>query len=283
MSAGDTTAVAPKAIRGPSAIGGSWHRFRELLWLMALTEFKKVYFGTVLGYIWSLFRPLIFFGVLLLVFTKIIRFGNSVPNYPVLLLFNIVLFTFFQEITGLAVESVVSRETIVRKTQFPRLVIPLSVVITGLLNLGPSLLVVFGFILLYGVEPTWTWLLLPVIIVPLLVFTAAVSVSLSALFVRFRDVGIIWGVASYALFYCTPVLYPIEYVPSALKPIFLINPLAPIFEQARVWIIDPNAPGAVSAAGGIAGLLPAAAVFVFTCLFAWWVFNHEAPHIAEAL
>jgi ABC-2 type transport system permease protein len=283
VSAAGRVEASPRAIRGPSALGGGRHRFFELLWLMASTDFKKAYFGTVLGYVWSLLRPIFFFGILLFVFTQIIRFGDSVPNYPVLLLFNIVLFTFFQESTGRAVESVVNQEAIVRKTQFPRLVIPLAIVLTGLFNLGLGLIAVFGFILVYGVDPTWTWLLLPAIVVPLFVFTCAVSLALSALYVRFRDVGIIWGVAATALFYGTPILYPIEMVPEQFRSFLLANPLAPIFEQARVWIIDPNAPGAVSAAGGVAGLLPAASIFVFVCLFGWWVFNHEAPRIAEAL
>ena len=93
-----------------------------------MTEFKRTYFGTVLGYLWSLLRPLLLFAVLLFVFTKIFRLGSDVPHYPVLLLFNVVLFGFFSEATGAAVTSVVSQEGVVRKTQFPRLVIPLSVV-----------------------------------------------------------------------------------------------------------------------------------------------------------
>ena len=128
------------------------------------------------------------FAVLLFVFTKIFRIGSSVPNYPVLLLLNIVLMTFFQESTGQAVSSVVRLEGIVRKTQFPRLVIPLSLVLTGLMNLGLNLIAVFAFILAYGVAPSWTWLLLPVIVVALAIFTTAMSMLLSALYVRFRDV-----------------------------------------------------------------------------------------------
>jgi len=276
--------VAPgHDVRGPSALGGGRRRFFELLWLMALTEFRKTYFGTVFGYLWSLAKPLMFFGVLLFVFTRIFRFGDQVPNYPVLLLFNIVVFTFFQESTVNAVTSVVGRESVVRKTQFPRLVIPLSVVVTGLMNLGLNLLAVFVFILAYGVDPTWTWLLLPLIVIPLTVFTTALALLLSALYVRFRDIGIIWGVVSTALFYATPVLYPIELVPEEFRSLILANPLAPIFEQARVWIIDPSAPGAVEAAGGVAGLIPAATIFVLSCVVGWYVFTREAPRVAEAL
>src|ERR1700736_6204726 len=124
MSADSVTELRP--IRGPSGIGGGWRRFFDLLWMISVTEFKKTYFGTVLGYIWSLVRPLMLFAVLLFVFTKIFRLGSTVPNYPVLLLFDIVLFTFFQEATQTALSSVVGQEGIVRKTQFPRLVIPLA-------------------------------------------------------------------------------------------------------------------------------------------------------------
>src|SRR3954466_13212098 len=104
-----------RPVRGPAALGGGAKRFFELLWLMALTEFKRTYFGTVLGYVWSLLRPLLLFAVLLFVFTKIFRIGDTAINYPVLLLFNIVLFQFFSEATTAGVTSVVANEGIVRK------------------------------------------------------------------------------------------------------------------------------------------------------------------------
>lgn len=272
-----------REVTGPSALGGGWRRFFDLLWLMAATEFKRTYFGTVLGYVWSLVRPLLLFAVLLFVFTKIIRLGSDVPNYAVLLLLNIVLFTFFSEATQSAVGSVVGQEGIVRKTQFPRLVIPLAVVLTAFFNLCLNLLVVLVFILVWGVDPTWSWLLFPAGLALLFVFTTAVSMLLSVLYVRFRDVMIIWAVLSQVLFYATPVLYPLEYVPESYRDLMLINPLAPIFEQIRVWVLDPAAPSAAEIAGGALGLLPAAAIFAATCAFAVWIFNRDAPRIAEEL
>ena len=132
--------------------------------MISATEFKRTYFGTVLGYLWSLARPLLLFAVLVTVFTQVFHLGN-VPHYPVLLLMNIVLYGFFQEATMIAVGSVVAQESIVRKTQFPRLVIPLAVVLTSLFNLLLNLVVVVIFILAFGVTPTWTWLLFPVVLV----------------------------------------------------------------------------------------------------------------------
>jgi ABC-2 type transport system permease protein len=272
-----------REVRGPSAIGGGWRRFFDLLWLMAVTDFKRNYFGTVLGYLWSLVRPLLLFAVLLFVFTKIIRIGSETPNYPVLLLLNIVLFSFFQEATTTAVSSVVAQEGIVRKTQFPRLVIPLSVVLTAVFNLVLNLIVVFVFILAWGVDPTWTWLLFPVAVGLIFIFTTAIATMLSALFVRFRDIQIIWTVVSQVLFYGTPVLYPISVVPETYQHFMMINPLAPIFTQVEVWMINPDATTATEAAGGALGLLPAAAIFVGACVFGAWIFNRGAPRIAEQL
>jgi ABC-2 type transport system permease protein len=275
---------ALRDVQGPSALGGGWRRSLELLYLIAATEFKRTYFGTALGYLWAVCRPLMLFGVLLAVFTQAFHLGSQVRHYPVLLLLGVVLFGFFQESTTMAVGSVVAQEGVVRKTQFPRLVIPLAVVLTALFNLALNLVVAFVFILAFGVTPQWTWLLLPVLLAGLFVFTTAVSMIVSALYPRFRDVGILWAVGVTALFYATPVLYPLERVSPRLRDFIAFNPLAPIFDLARKWIIDSHAPGPGSVlCGGHGRLAGAAAIYVVTCVLAVWVFRREAPRIAEEL
>lgn len=273
-------------VPGPTALGGGWRRARDLLYLIALNDYKRTFHGTVLGYIWSLGRPLLLFAVLLEVFTKIIgRFGN-IPHYPALLLMNIVLFGLFQEATVTAVGSVVAQEAVVRKTQFPRLVIPLAVVLTSVFNLITNLVVVAIFVLASGVTPQWTWLLFPVLLALLLGITIAVSMIVSSLYPRYRDVAIIWTVFSTALFYATPVIYTLGAISKnhpTLHRIIALNPLAPIFELARKWIITPSAPGPAAAAGGYAELLIPAAIYVAVCVLAVWLFRREAPRIAEAL
>jgi ABC-2 type transport system permease protein len=270
------SALELRDVRGPSALGGGWQRALDLLVLTAVNEFRRSYLGTALGYVWSIARPLLLFAVLLTVFTQAFDLGDRVHQYPVLLLFNIVLFGFFQEATSQAVSSIVNQESVVRKTQFPRLVIPLAVVLTSVFNLGVNLVVVFAFLLAYGVDPMWTWLLLPLLLAALFALTTAVATILSALYPRFRDTAIIWGVIVTALFYATPVLYPLDIVSGRLRDIISLNPLTPLFELARRWIIDPSAPAPEL------WLVPVV-VFVVLCALAVWVFNREAPRIAEEL
>jgi ABC-2 type transport system permease protein len=301
MSTDATTVPAGelREVKGPSALGGGPRRFFDLLWLMSVTEFKRVYFGTVLGYLWSLIRPLMLFGVLLFVFTKVFKVGSEqVEHYQVMLLLGIVLFTFFQEATSNSVTSVVAQEGVVRKTQFPRLVIPLSTVLTSAFNLGLNLVVVFVFVFAFGVDPQWTWLLFPLAVVALFVFAAAMSMALSVLYVRFRDIAIIWVVVAQVLFYVTPILYPVTaFENETYENLLMLNPLAVIFEQVRVWVLaephqaaasvggmqEPHAPTAVEAAGGALHLLPAALIYIAVCAIGVWLFNRDAPRIAEEL
>jgi ABC-2 type transport system permease protein len=280
---GEVAAPPLTDVPGPSAYGGGARRFFSLLWLIATTDFKLTFFGTVLGYLWSLMRPLLLFAVLYVVFSQVFRIGGDIPHYAVLLLFNLMLFNFFIEATNQSVDSVLKQENIVRKMQFPRMVIPLSVVLTSAFNLCLNLIVVFVFILATGVEPMWTWLLLPVILAVLVMLTAAVAMSLSALYPRYRDVGQIWAVLSTVLFYASPVLYPAEFIPEDFRFALLLNPFAPLLEQAQRWIIDPTAPTVIENAGSWYGWLGPSLVFVAVCAFGVWIFNRQAPRIAEEL
>lgn len=266
-------------VRGPSALGGGWRRTLELLYLIASTEFKRSYLGTALGYLWSVCRPLLLFAVLLEVFTHLIRF--KVPHYSVLLLMNIVLFGFFSEASSNAVASVVNQESVVRKTQFPRLVIPLAVVLTSCFNVAVNLVVVIIFLLGFGVTPMVTWLLLPVIFLLLFGITTAVAMILSSLYPRFRDVGIIWGVFVTALFYATPIIYPLQNLEGhhTLFTLVSLNPIALILELARRWMIDPSSP----VSGGAVRIVVPIAIYVAVCVASVWIFRRQAPRIAEEL
>lgn len=270
-------------VRGPSALGGDRKRFMHLTWLIATTDFKLTYFGSVLGYLWSLVRPLMFFGVLYLVFAVIVSFGKGIRDFPVLLLMNIVLISFFQEATGGSIPSVVTRENLVRKMQFPRLVIPLSTVLTSVMNFALNILAVFVFMLIYGVEPRLTWLLFPIALMPLIVLTIGVSMLLSALYVRYRDVAPIWGVISQVLFYGSPIFYTIERVNEHhAARWYLCNPIATVMQQSRDWMVGGSA-GAAKWMGGAEWLLVPGGIVLGLFVLGYVVFSHMAPQIAEQL
>ena len=203
-------------IRGPRALTDDWSRFWHLTYNIARNEFKLKFFGSALGYAWQVMRPLLLFGVLYVFFVVIGHVGKGgqpgEADYGVQLLGSIVLFTFFAEATSGAVRSVVDRENLVRKIQFPRLVIPLAVVLLACFNLVLNLLVVLVFALIAGIRPMLSWLELPLIIAMLVVFSTGMALLLSAWFVRFRDIQPIWEVFSQVLFYASPVIIPAEQV-----------------------------------------------------------------------
>jgi ABC-2 type transport system permease protein len=224
-----------------------------------------------------------FFGVLYLVFAVIVAFGKGIKDFPVLLLMNIVMISFFQEATGSSITSVVTRENLVRKMQFPRLVIPLSTVLTALMNFALNVLAVFVFMLIYGVQPRLSWLLFVVAILPLLALTTGVSMLISALYVRYRDMAPIWGVISQVLFYASPIFYTIERVSAHhAARWYLFNPIAASMQQARHWMIG-STPGVSYWMGGRAWLLAPIGITIGICVLGYWVFSRMAPLIAEDL
>ena len=273
-----------QAVAGPSALGGGWRRFAYLTRLIAITDFKLTFYGSVLGYLWTLVRPLMFFGVLYLVFAVILSsFTRGVVDFPVVLLTNVVLITFFQEATGQAVPSVITRENLVRKMHFPRLVIPMAVVLTSCLNFVLNLVAVFVFMLIYGVQPRATWLLLPVALAPLLVLTIGVAMMLSALYVRYRDVAPIWGVISQVLFYASPIFYTIETVArKGFARVYLFNPIAMVMQQARHWLVGGTA-GVAAWMGGYVWLLVPLGLTAAVFAIGYSTFSRMAPEIAEEL
>ena len=270
-------------VRGPSAFGGSRRRFWDLLWFTSTTDFRVRYANTLLGYVWTILRPLIFFGLIFLVLREILRFGANVENYGLMLVLNIVIFQFFSEASSRAVRSVTSKEAVVRKMQFPRIVIPLSVSLTAGFTLVLNLVAVFPLFLIAGLEPRPSWLLLPLVILVLVIFTTGLALILSVSYVRTEDTAEIWTLTARMMFYAAPIIYPIELVPDPFRTIVAMNPLAPLLEQARVWVVDPAAPNAVEAAGVLAGLVVPLTLIAAIAIFGLWLFEREAPRVAEEL
>lgn len=272
-------------VRGPSALGQDRSRFLSLIRTLTITEFKLKFYGSVLGYLWQLLRPLMLFGILYVVFTQFVKFGEGVNHYPVVLLLGVVLYTYVAESVSNSVESVVGREPLVRKVDFPRLVIPMSVVGTATLNFGLNLIVVFVFAIANGVDIQWRWLELPLLVGATAVFACGIAALVSALFVRYRDVKPISEVLLQVLFYATPIFYPLELVADKTiqKLILILNPFAVIVQQARHAVIDPSADSVHTVLGSWWLVLIPFALGAGLVALGFWYFNREAPRIAEDL
>ena len=273
-----------RLVPGPSAMGGDWRRLLHLTRLLAVTDFRLRFFGSALGYLWQVMHPLLLFGVLYLVFTEVVRLGEGVAFYPVALLSGIVLFVFLSESTGQAVQSLVEREPIVRKIQFPRLAVPLSTVLTALFRLSLNLLVVLAFLLASGGEVRLSWLEIPLLVLLLTLMAAGLAALLSALYVHVRDVKPIWDVVLQLLFYGSPIFYTIEIVPSqTLRDLLLLNPFAAIIQQFRHAVIDPSHPSVAQAMSSDALAVVPLILIVLIAVVGLTYFNRKAPRIAEEL
>lgn len=288
-----TTQVVGRSY-GPAAIEDDAQRFLSLTLTLAITDFKLRYFGSALGYLWSLVRPLLFFGVLYVVFTQVFSLGKGIPHYPVYLLTAIMLWTFFIETTSNNVQSLLAREGLLRKMRFPRLVIPLSVALTALFNFGMNMIAVVVFAVANGVYPRWSWLEMLLLVGLIAILAVGVGMLLSALYVRYRDVQPIWDVVSQALFYASPVIYTAAQY-KGLKHIAMINPMGAILTQMHAaWVgggtmvVNGHATyywvhGVATTMGSTVLLIIPLSVIVGMFCLGLWFFNREAPRIAENL
>jgi ABC-2 type transport system permease protein len=271
-----------RAVTGGIVVG-DFGRFLSLTWTLALTDWKLRFYGSVLGYVWQLARPFAFFGVIYVVFTQIVDLGDDIKNYGVYILFSLVLFNFFAEVTNGCVRSLVTRENLLRKISFPRLAIPMSITLTGLFNLGGTLVAVFVFAVASGVYPDAGWLELVPLVLLLALLSSGIGMLLSVLFVRYRDVEPIWEVITQVLFYASPVLYVNTLVDPCCRREYTAQPLAAIMAEMRHAVVDSTAPDVAAELGGAVRLLIPLTVIVGAFALGLWAFNREAPRIAEHL
>lgn len=282
-----------RPIKGPSALGSDPRRLWHLTWALAKTEFKLTFFGSALGYLWQLMRPLLLFGVIYGVISAVAKsIGKGVPFFPVSILLGIVMFNFLSEASGGSVTSLVNRENLVRKIEFPRLAVPLSTVTTALMNFGLNAIPVIVFLLAAGGSAMWSWLEVPLLVLLLAAFMAGLGMILSVGYVYYRDVRPIWEVVLQTTFYASPIFYPITAAEKTftvlgvsvnLAHVMMANPFVALLVQMRHVLIDPRYPSAAAAIGGSAMLLIPVAVWLAAIAGGFWLFDRQAPRVAEQL
>lgn len=229
---------------------------RILLRELITTDFKLRYQGSVLGYLWSLLKPLMLFAILYIVFVNFLKIGSGIEHYAVYLLLGVVMWSFFTEATTQGMNAIVERGDLIRKINFPKYIIVISGTVSALINLSLNLIVVGFFMLLNGVDFRWNMLLIPLNIIELYIIALAIAFFLAAIYVKYRDVSHIWEVIMQGAFYATPVLYPVQLLAGKdiqtvtqilessnhlIVQAVMLNPVAQVIQDARYNTITDQA------------------------------------------
>lgn len=215
---------------------------RILLNELVKTDFKMRYQGSVIGYVWSVLKPLLLFAVMYVVFIYFLKFGQDVPHFAVALLLGMVLWNFFTETTNLGMSSIVNRGDLLRKLSFPTHIVVISVSINALINMLISFVIVFIFGLINGVDLSKYCFLAPLLLIELYALSLGVAFILATIYVRFRDIGPIWEVMLQIGMYMTPMIYPVTMVQDVsptIAKILMLSPIAQIIQDMRYLFTSP--------------------------------------------
>jgi ABC-2 type transport system permease protein len=258
--------------------------FLRILGVTAAADYKLKYSGSVLGYLWSVVKPLAFFTMLYFVFGHIFKLRSVSPYYAQSLLMGIVCFYFFADATLLGMYSLVSKESLLRKLIFPRIVIPISATLTATITFLVNLIVVAIFVAVADIEPRPSWLLLIPLLLELFVFILGVSLILATLFIRLRDIGQLWELVTQLFMYASPIVYPVKYLPQWARYIAFLNPFTQVIQDARSLVLYPDLPDnkitVTQVLGPYGRLAPVSIAFLFL-LVGLLLFKHEEPLLAE--
>lgn len=257
-------------------------RNRTILGALVRADFKVRYQGSVLGYAWSLLRPLLLFAVLYIIFGYVIPLGKDVDHYPVYLLSGIVLWTFFVEATVMGLTSVVARGDLLRKINIPRYLFVIASACSALVNLSLSLIVLALFAVFNGINPSFSWLLAVPLIFELFVLSVSIAFLLSSLYVRYRDISYIWEVFVQIGFYASAIIFPLSTVPENLRKWFFINPIVQIIQDFRFFVATDTSMTLWSTVQGVRLLIPFAIIMAIVVLGAY-VFKRRSKTFAEEI
>jgi ABC-2 type transport system permease protein len=252
---------------------------------LSITGFKLKYTGSALGYVWSLVKPMMLFGIMYLVFSLLLRVGKNDPDFPVQLLIAIVAWTFFTEATSTAMNAVAGNGDLIRKAYFPRWILVAASNTSALLTFAiNTTLVVVVTLALGHLDLTLRSLLAPLYYLELIVLVLGLSLLLSSLFVFFRDLGHIWEILSLVLFYGSAVVFPITLIKSkTLLDLAGLNPVAQIIQALRYALVQPSAFN--QSMGSLIGPLVIIPIALSLAAFVvgFLVFSRLTPRFAESL
>ena len=267
-------------------VASVWNRRNKILLReLVVTDFKLRYQGSVLGYLWSILKPIFLFIILYIVFDKFLRLGRDIEHFPVYLLVGIVLWNFFTEATVQGLQSIVSRGDLIRKINFPKFIIVVSGTISAFINLIINTIVILVFCVINGVSISSEALLIIPLITELYVFSLAVAFFLATLNVKYRDIGYLWEIFLQAAFYATPVIYPLQMVVKQMPwaaSWLMLNPVAQVIQDVRKVLVTQQTLQLYDLVSFPVMLTPFVAVII-VILLAVFYFRSNQRYFAESV
>jgi lipopolysaccharide transport system permease protein len=259
---GETTATGAQGIVliGPSRgwraldLGELW-RARELLYFLVWRDVKVRYKQTAFGAAWAILQPVFTMLVFSLFFGRLARIPSDGVPYPVFSLTGLVPWTFFAYGLTQSANSLVGSQHLVTKVYFPRLVLPLAGVLSGLVDFVLAFVVLVGMLVYYGITPTPAALLLPLFVLLALVTSLGVGLWLSALNAQYRDVRYVLPFLTQIWLFVTPIAYPSSLLDGVWRTVYALNPMVGVVEGFRWALLGTTpAPGAMLAASSAAAV-----------------------------
>ena len=226
------------------------YRSRELIRALTVTELKVRYKRSALGFLWALFNPLLMMTVLTLVFSGFMRI--SVHQYAIFVFSTLLPWTFFSQSLTYAVESIVGNGNLLKKVSVPKLVFPVAAVCSNVINFLLALAPLALLLLLLRFPFHWTLFYLPVPFLAIVLFALGCGLFVATANVFFRDVTHIIQIVLSAWFYCSPIIYSLEFVPRQYRWVFQLNPLLYILNGFRLAIYQGVLPSLQSTATSLA-------------------------------
>ena len=212
-----------------------FRRFTPLLRELVVRDIKVRYRHSVLGLVWTVLNPLLMMVVITIVFSTV--FKQNIPNFPIYYLAGSLIFSFNSESTTTALSSIYSNASLIKKVYIPKYLFPLANVLSGLVNLGFSLIAMFIVMLVTGAPFHATLLLLPIPIFYTFLFSAGLGILLSAITVFFRDIAHFYSVFILAWTYFTPIFYPVDILPDAAMKLMQLNPMYHLVTYMRSIVL----------------------------------------------
>lgn len=279
-----TDITSPSADRSGAERASAFQANLNLTRELAVTAFKLKYTGSVLGYAWSLVKPLLIFGTTYIVFAVFLLRGRTSQseNFPVELLLGIVVWTFFGDATISAVSAIVGNGHMIRKAYFPRWIPVVASTLSAAMTLTVNMALTFAI----GIPLGWFHvglqsLVLPLLFIELYVLVVGIGLLLSALFVFYRDLGHVWEITLQLLFYGSAIVFPFTLIPQRFRMLIAFNPMAQIVEDMRRAVVTSVVPWSAQILG-VWTFVPIVAVFaVFGLGFV--VFRRLTPRFGEAV